>query len=208
MRRPEISEHGSSQSFLLYYYLKDEMVSFLRDNDLPVSGSKETLKRRIADFIDNAGVSGALQEQNCKRFRSAQGGRRSGSTAAVICDDAPIGEGFVCSEAARAYFVSRLGSSFSFKVAFQKWLKNNPEATFSDACTAYRKIASACKDMRRRGLATAIDPQFEYNSYIRAFFADNPGRTLADAIKCWNNKKSLPGPHKYGPEDTAALDKE
>lgn len=204
MGRPEISVHSSSQAFMQYYYLKDEMISFLRDNNLPVSGSKEVLKRRIADFIDKtaagANASPAPEVRTTPYNRPVR-------MASVISDDAPIGTGFVCSEAARAYFVSRLGRRFSFKVAFQKWLKDNPEATFSDACSAYKKIVSADKDRRRQGLAPCIGPQFEYNAYVRAFFADNPGSTLADAIKYWKHKKELPGPHKYCPEDVAVLDK-
>lgn len=204
MGRPEISVHGSSQAFMQYYYLKDELVSFLRDNYLPVSGSKEVLKRRIADFIDRtaagANASPAPEVRTTPYNRPVR-------MASVIGDDAPIGTGFVCSEAVRAYFVSRLGRRFTFKVAFQKWLKDNPEATFSDACSAYKKIVSADKERHRHGHSTCIGPQFEYNAYVRAFFADNPGSTLADAIKCWKHKKDLPGPHKYAPEDVAVLDK-
>lgn len=242
MGRPEISVHGSSQAFMQYYYLKDELVSFLRDNNLPVSGSKEVLKRRIADFIDRtaagANASPAPEQAGMHAVSAVKEAilpasnvlsvsgvsdiptacapapevrttpyNRPVRMASVIGDDAPIGTGFVCSEAARAYFVSRLGRRFTFKVAFQKWLKDNPEATFSDACSAYKKIVSADKDRRRQGLATCIGPQFEYNAYVRAFFADNPGSTLADAIKCWKHKKDLPGPHKYAPEDVAVLDK-
>ncbi len=40
---------------------------------------------------------------------------------------------------------------------------------------------------------TQIDKQFEYNTYIRAFFADNRGKTLEDAIKCWKYKNNCKG---------------
>lgn len=53
---------------------------------------------------------------------------------------------------------------------------------------------------------TEIGRQFEYNTYIRDFFADNPGKSLHDAIKCWNYKKSLPGHHRYEQSDLCALD--
>ena len=35
---------------------------------------------------------------------------------------------------------------------------------------------------------TKIDKQFEYNTYIRDFFADNRGKSLDEAIKCWKYK--------------------
>ncbi len=53
---------------------------------------------------------------------------------------------------------------------------------------------------------TTIGKQFEYNTYIRDFFADNPGKSLKDAIRCWNYKKSLSGHHRYESTDLEALD--
>ena len=52
---------------------------------------------------------------------------------------------------------------------------------------------------------STIDKQFEYNTYIRDFFDDNPGRTLDDAIRCWKYKKSLKGHNRYEREDLGAL---
>lgn len=50
-----------------------------------------------------------------------------------------------------------------------------------------------------------IDKQFEYNTYIRDFFADNSSKTLEDAIRCWKYKKRLPGHNRYEKSDLAAL---
>ena len=55
---------------------------------------------------------------------------------------------------------------------------------------------------------STIDKQFEYNTYIRDFFEDNPGRTLDDAIRCWKYKKSLKGHNRYAREDLGALGEE
>ena len=35
-----------------------------------------------------------------------------------------------------------------------------------------------------------IDPQFEYNAYVKAFFSTCKGYNLNDAIRCWNYKKA------------------
>ncbi|MGN1231999.1 MAG: hypothetical protein ACI4UJ_00950 [Candidatus Cryptobacteroides sp.] len=50
-----------------------------------------------------------------------------------------------------------------------------------------------------------IKPQFEYNQYIRDFFADNKGATLKDAIRCWHWKKIQPGTHRYETTDKDIL---
>ena len=82
----------------------------------------------------------------------------------------------------REYFMSKLGKGFSFKVSFQKWLKANAGKTYLDAVNAYKDIIK---------VKEKIDPQFEYNAYIKAFFSSCKGYTLSDAIKCWNYKKQL-----------------
>ena len=98
-------------------------------------------------------------------------------------------------------FREHIGNAFSFNVAFQKWLKGNTGKTYKEAITAYYQILEDKKSRK-----TVIEKQFEYNTYIRDFFADNPGRTLDDAIKCWKYKKQLPGHNHYEQTDLAALD--
>ena len=54
---------------------------------------------------------------------------------------------------------------------------------------------------------TKIDKQFEYNTYIRDFFADNRDKSLDEAIKCWKYKKQLSGHNRYEKSDLDVLDK-
>ena len=86
-------------------------------------------------------------------------------------------------------------------VPFQKWLKANAGKTYGDAIRAYYQILEEKKQTK-----TEIGGQFEYNTYIRDFFADNPGKNLHDAIVCWNYKKGLSGHHRYEQSDLRALD--
>lgn len=94
------------------------------------------------------------------------------------------------------FFKRKIGESFSFLVAFQRWLKENPGKTYKDAEEAYYKILEEKKKGR-----TTIDRQFEYNTYIRDFFYDNQGKSLEDAIKCWKYKKGLKGHNRYEKTD-------
>ena len=83
---------------------------------------------------------------------------------------------------------------------FQKWLKTNEGKTYGEAVQAYHKIIEEKKRNK-----TEIGRQFEYNTYIRDFFADNCEKSLNEAIICWKYKKSLPGHHKYERSDLVAL---
>ena len=118
-----------------------------------------------------------------------------------ITEDSRIEADFVCSERHRLFFKEHIGKSFSFHVGFQKWLKSNTGKTYKEAIDAYYQIL----EEKKTG-AAKIDGQFEYNTYIRDFFADNKGSSLEQAIRCWKYKKQLPGHNRYEREDLVALE--
>ena len=127
--------------------------------------------------------------------------RKKGMAISVLSEDAKIEANFVCSEKHRIFFREHIGNSFSFNVAFQKWLKNNTGKTYKEAIAAYDQIL----EDKKKG-KTKIDKQFEYNTYIRDFFADNEGKSLEEAIKCWKYKKQLQGHNRYERTDLIAIE--
>ena len=187
--RPELTDKLSSKEFLEYYYLKEELVRFCRENRLPASGGKAELTERIAYYLDTG------------KIKAVKPVRTQKPKIPAITRDSIIESGFVCSELHRAFFKREIGDSFSFNVAFQKWLRSNSGKTYADAIAAYKEIKSTKKPGKKD-----IDKQFEYNTYVRDFFCDNKGASLADAIKCWKYKKSKKGSNKYERSDLTALD--
>ena len=192
MERPDITKDMNSKDFLEFYYLKEELVRFCRENGLPASGGKQELTARIAYYLD----TGKVKPDEPKAARAAK------PRITSITKESIIESGFVCSELHRAFFKSELGDSFSFNVAFQKWLKANAGKTYADAIEAYKEIKEAGKKGK-----TDIGRQFEYNTYVRNFFEDNKGASLDDAIKCWKYKKSLKGHNRYEKSDLKVLDR-
>lgn len=75
--------------------------------------------------------------------------------------------------------------------------------TYEESIQAYYQIMVDKKKSK-----TVIDKQFEYNTYIRDFFADNNAVTLKEAIMCWKYKKSQQGHHGYERADLVALKKD
>lgn len=200
-RRPELNLSLSVGAFRDYYYLKEELVGFCKENGLRATGSKGELTERVAAFLatgereacamsyDDTKNAGAAENRSARKGRQAE-----------ITLDTVIEDDFVCSEKHRAFYKVQIGRSFSFNVAFQKWLKSNAGKTYRESVQAYRLIL----DDKKRG-KTEIDKQFEYNTYIRDFFERNKGASLADAIKCWKYKKSISGTNKYEDGDLIAL---
>lgn len=189
--RPDLNKVSDGETFRSFYYLKEELVNFCRENHLPVSGGKIELTDRIACFLD----TGKVLEASAKRKGTAGVG--------TITENTLIESDIVCSEKHRAFFREKIGKGFSFNVLFQKWLKSNAGKTYGDAIDAYHQILKEKKKGK-----TTIDRQFEYNTYIRDFFEDNQGRTLEEAIICWRYKKSLQGHNRYEKTDLIALDRQ
>ncbi len=187
--RPVLNKDLDESTFRSFYYLKEELVRFCRENNLPVSGGKPELTDRIAYFLD----TGKITEASAKR--------KTTSNISIITENTIIEENIVCSEKHRAFFKEKIGKGFSFNVTFQKWLKTNAGKTYGDAISAYYQILEEKKNKK-----TTIDKQFEYNTYIRDFFEDNHGKSLEEAIICWKYKKSLQGHNRYEKSDLSALD--
>lgn len=189
--RPELSRELDGGTFRSFYYRKEELADFCRKNGLSASGSKEALTERVAVYLDTGEI---LAPVRVSRPRGGGG---------ELTLDTPIEPNFVCSERHRAFFKAQLGAGFTFPAPFQAWLKANTGKTYAQAVEAYRRIMA-----EKKAGTTVIGRQFEYNAYIRAFFADNPGRSLDEAIRCWNRRKGMRGPRQYEKSDLACLERE
>lgn len=187
--RPTLNKQLDSATFRDFYWLKEELVEFCRNNGLPTSGDKLEITERIAHYLDTGEI---LSFRNAKKKTSAP---------TTITENSLIEPNFICSEKHRAFFKEYIGKGFSFNVQFQKWLKTHTGKTYKEAITAYYEIL----EEKKKG-KSSIDKQFEYNTYIRDFFDDNKGLCLEDAIKCWNYKKQLQGHNHYEKSDLIALD--
>lgn len=151
--RPILDKNLDSKTFREFYYLKEELVDFCRKYGLPTFGGKLEITEQIAHFLDTGEILSAKRVQ------------KKAQTITDITEETPIESDFVCSEKHREFFKEHIGNSFSFNVAFQKWLKSNSGKTYADAIDAYYQIL----EDKKKG-KTKIDKQFEYNTYIRDFF--------------------------------------
>ena len=192
--RYKLTKDLTSSEFKEYYFLKEELKEFCRNEGLKISGSKTQLEERIIYYLD----TGKSLEESKNNSRTNSNISRDDTNTQEITLDSILGENFKCSEDKREFFEKEIGKGFKFKVIFQKWLKENPDKTYQDAINAYHELQNSKEK-------TKIDKQFQYNQYIRDFFEDNEDKTLNDAIKCWNYKKSLKGHNKYEPSDLDIL---
>ncbi len=186
--RPDLKNNLDGAAFQSYYYLKEELVQFCRQEGLQSTGGKADLTQRIAYYLNTG-------EKLVNKPKS-----KVSTDIGNITEETIIERDFICSEKHRAFFRQKIGNGFSFNVLFQNWLKSNAGKTYRDAIAAYHQILADKKNKK-----TEIGKQFEYNTYIRDFFAHNDGKSLDDAIKCWKYKKGLQGHNRYEKFDLTAL---
>ena len=198
----KLNKELSSAEFKEYYFLKEELKEFCRNEGLKISGSKNQLEKRIIYYLDTGKSlddSNSIEKDDKPiRPNFQKSDKTKASISKEIRLDSILGENFKCSEDKREFFEKEIGKGFKFKVKFQKWLKTNPDKTYQDAINAYHELQNSNEK-------TVIDKQFQYNQYIRDFFKDNDDKTLNDAIKCWNYKKSIKGHNKYEKSDLCIL---
>lgn len=187
--KPILNRDIDGITFRSYYYLKEELLAFCRQEGLQTIGGKIDLTNRISYYLDT-GQKITSPIKNILKIKNN----------GIMTEESLIESYFVCSEKHRCFFKLAIGKTFSFNVAFQKWLKTNSGKTYKEAVAMYYQIINENK----KG-TTVIDKQFEYNAYIRLFFIDNSGETLENAIICWKYKKSLKGHNRYENSDLVAL---
>ena len=184
--RPELTRDLNVDDFRNFYWLKGELQTFCRGNGISASGSKIEISDRIAVFLETGKIQKPMRKRNT-------------STKKVKLEelslDTVITENHRCSQNVRAFFKTVI-PKFHFSTYIQNYFKNNVGKTYRDVVDAWYEEEERKKDPSYK---KNIAPQFEYNQFIRDFFADpkNQGKSREEAIEAWNETKKLPGSNKY-----------
>ncbi|QTD40037.1 DUF6434 domain-containing protein [Sporosarcina sp. Te-1] len=187
--RPILNKDLSVQDFLDYYWLKAELQTFCRGNGLSAAGSKGEITDRICTFLETGKIMKPLRRATARTKQKTQ---KELNLETVITAD------HRCSQDVRAFFKTVI-PTFHFSTFIQNYFKQNIGKTYRDAVSAWHEEEKRKKDP---AYIREIAPQFEYNRFIRDFFADpnNKGKSRAEAIEAWDTCKRLPGSREYRPD--------
>ncbi|MFJ8067275.1 DUF6434 domain-containing protein [Psychrobacillus sp. NPDC096426] len=186
--RPILTKEMNVESFKDYYWLKEELQTFCRKHGISAAGSKIEISDRIETFLHTGEIKKPIRKSRATRKDELQ---------ADLCLDTVITENHRCSQDVRAFFKSAI-PNFHFSTYIQNYFKNNIGKTYRHVVDAWYEEEKRKKDPTYK---KKIAPQFEYNQFIRDFFADskNQGKSHDEAIEAWNIIKKLPGNNKYDP---------
>lgn len=171
-----------------YYWLKTDLQNFCKSNDMSATGSKIEIAERVAVFLKTG-----------EKLKPMGVSSKPVINVEPLSLDTIIPPNHRCSQQVRYFFQSVI-PNFHFSTHIQKYFVNNVGKRYSDVVDEWYAEQERKKDP---SFKKEIAPQFEYNTFIRDFFADpaNQGRGRLSAIEEWNAVKSLPGSNKYKPKN-------
>jgi hypothetical protein len=191
MNRPELSKQLSLTDFNDFCWLKAELIEFCKSVGIPSSGGKIDIANRIRHYITTGQVI-EREKKTVKIKPSFNWDKEKLTRNTIITDNYKNGENV------RHFFIEEIGARFSFNIIFIKWMKDNIGKTLGDAIVEWKRINDLKKDKNH---ISEIDPQFEYNRYMRAFLKDNPYLSSKDAMKFWKLKRAQRGTNEYEQTD-------
>lgn len=182
MSRPELNNKLTAEDFSKHYWLKSELYNFCKSQNIPATGAKMELSRRIISFINAEKI--AVPEQKTSKKKSKFDWHGAELNAQTVITD-----NYKNTQNVRTFFLNEIGPQFKFNIEFMNWLKTNSGKNLGQAAEKWREIYNQLKSPE---FTTEIAPQFEYNTFIRSYFKENPSKNLKDAIKAWKELKLRP----------------
>lgn len=182
--RPNLTKDISINDFKNFYWLKKELQSFCKENNISTYGSKLEIAERIEIFLSTGVIKEPIKRKSTKKNKNE-----------ILTLDTVITENHYCSQSVRFFFKTII-PNFHFSTFIQNYFKENIGKTYRDVIDAWNEEELRRKD---KSYKKKIGKQFEYNQFIRDFFADekNKNKTRQDAINAWNEIKKIPGDNKY-----------
>ena len=194
-KRPKLNKEISIQDFQEFYWLKEELIQFCRSYGIKSNVGKREIERRIIEYLETGEVI-SKAENHSSKVKSKFDWNNS-----ILTLDTLITDNYKNTENVRAFFQQVIGKKFKFNVKFMNWMKANNGRTLRDAVSEWNTIKNLKSDGPKE-----VEPQFEYNTYLRDFLTDNPGAKRELGIKLWKIKKSLRGNNEYIKEDLKLIE--
>jgi hypothetical protein len=126
--RPNLTKNSSVEDFKNFYWLKEELQLFCRENGISASGSKIEISDRIETFLRTGEIKKPLRNSKINTRSQTQG---------ELSLDTVITENHRCSQDVRAFFKTVISPKFHFSTHIQNYFKNNVGKTYRDVVDAW-----------------------------------------------------------------------
>lgn len=191
-KRPELNGTIPLKDFTDFYWLKEELISFCKENGIGYSGGKTDIASRILHFLKTGEKPKREKSRNLKQISKFDWNNE------VLKLETTITDNYRNTENTRLFFTIEIGKHFKFNTLFMNWMKENVGKSLKDATVEWNRIAQLKKSGNYK---SEIGSQFEYNIYMRDFLRDNPDLSPDDARIYWMKKRETRGIKKYNRGD-------
>ncbi|BAY85917.1 hypothetical protein NIES267_54230 [Calothrix parasitica NIES-267] len=194
MERPKLKNISSAEEFKNWYWLKEELIAYCREVGIKTTGGKFEIAERIVNYL-NTGETQINQAQNKSIQKPASNFDWKNEP---LTADTVITDNYKNNSNVRQFFLQQVGAKFSFSIDLMQWMKDNVGKTLGDAVVEWHRLQEIKKNPNYQSVIPAHN---QYNQYTRDFLADNPDKSIKDARKYWQLKRSIPGNLKYSKSD-------
>lgn len=138
--RPNLTKDISVEGFKDFYWLKEELQSFCRENGISASGSKIEISNRIEAFLRTGEIKNPTRKSKANKKMEPQ---------VDLSLDTVITENHRCSQNVRTFFKTVI-PKFHFSTYIQNYFKNNVGKTYCDVVDAWYEEEERKKTLRTR----------------------------------------------------------
>lgn len=191
-KRPILNKETSIRDFQDFYWLKEELARFCREEGLKTTGGKLEIAKRIEIYLETGDKQTVLSQPNTAKKSKFDWKSEALTVETKITHD------YKNTENTRKFFEKQIGKRFKFNVTFMNWMKLNAGKTLRQAIEEWIRIDV---EKKRTTEPKEISPQFEYNRYLRDFLVDNPKQGREKGVELWKIKRAMRGDNIYRKAD-------
>jgi hypothetical protein len=176
--RPPLSPQLEAAEFRRWYWLKQELTDFAKQQGLRTSGSKPDVANRIALLLN-----GIVPKSTPETTQTPQ---RPVSRRLVepLTSETVLGPRQASSQQLRAYFTKAIGPRFSYDIHMRTFLASDRPKTLGEAVEHWHSTRTATKPETL--------PQLELLRFTKAWHRSNPTGTQSACRAAWQRYKDLP----------------
>ena len=178
LERPPLSPSLDAAEFRRWYWLKQELVDFAKQEGLVTTGDKPTLAKRIALFLNGAEPQAA--STTMKTVRQTISTR----LPEPLTSQTVLGPKQASSQQLRTFFTEAIGLRFSYDIHMRTFLASNATKTLGEAVAHWHATRNTAKPETL--------PQLELVRFTKAWHHAHPEDTQVECRAAWKQYKSLP----------------
>ncbi len=190
-QRPPLTPAISGAELQRWYWLVTELTFLARALGVSPSGPKRQLTARLVAALDGHSPEPLPPPASGPARAVATSHQLQGE----LGPDTVIPAGQRCSQTLRRFFTAQLGPSFSFDRPMREFIATGQGRTLAEAVDHWRST--------RDQPGGEIAVQFEFNRFLRDWYAGHPSGHCQDALTAWQAHRSRPIDGRHQPHDQA-----